>query len=49
MIFAAKPLPITNEDPLTIICKGPFIGADFFFLIFTPGIIPKFARRLFAL
>ena len=49
MIFAAKPLPITNEDPFTIICNGPFIGADFFFLIFTPGTIPKCARRLFAL
>ena len=48
MIFAARPLPITNEVPFTIISKGPFKGALFFFNIFTPGTIPKFARRLLA-
>jgi hypothetical protein len=49
MIFSAKPLPITREVPFTIISRGPFKGADFFFMIFTPGKIPKLARRLFAL
>lgn len=49
MIFAAKPLPITSEEPFTVISKGPLNGADFFFINFAPGTIPKLARRLFAL
>ena len=49
MIFSARPLPMTSEVPFTIISRGPLKGADFFFNIFTPGTIPKFARRLFAL
>ena len=48
MIFSAKPLPNTREDPFTIISSGPFNGADFFLIILTPGNIPKLARRLFA-
>ena len=49
MILAARPRPITKVVPFTIIFKGPFRGAVFFFNIFTPGTIPKFARRLLAL
>ena len=48
MIFSAKPLPITREDPFTITSTGPLNGADFFFIILVPGTIPKLARRLFA-
>lgn len=48
MIFDARPLPITNDVPFTIISKGPLNGADFFFNIFIPGTTPKLARRLFA-
>jgi hypothetical protein len=49
MIFSARPLPITRDEPLTIISSGPLKGAAFFFLIFTPGTIPRSARRFLAL
>lgn len=49
MILLARPLPITSEVPLTIISRGPRNGADLFFIICTPGTIPKLASRLFAL
>lgn len=48
MIFSAKPLPITREDPFTITSIGPLNGADFCLIILVPGTIPKLARRLFA-
>ena len=48
MIFSAKPLPITREDPFTISSTGPLNGADFFLIILALGTIPKLARRLFA-
>ena len=45
----AKPLPRTSDEPLTLISIGPRKGAFFIFLTFTPGTIPKLARRVFAL
>jgi hypothetical protein len=47
MILLAIPLPIMSEVPLTFISRGPRNGADFFFIISTPGTIPKLASRLF--
>ena len=49
MILLAIPLPITNDVPLTFISRGPCNGADLFFIISTPGTIPKLASRFFAL
>ena len=45
----AKPLPITNLDPLTKISMGPRNGAALVFMIIVPGTSPRLHRRLFAL
>lgn len=47
-ILEAKPLPKTKDVPFTIILIGPRNGADFFLIIFTPGTIPRCAKRIFA-